>query len=271
MRQHKQEVIPGYMDRAVEFFARQPAGQRILDIPAGNGKLTRMLREQGHSVTPADINLQAEDFVLADMTRKLPFPDESFDGVICLEGIEHVLNPFLLIGELLRVTRIGGHVLVSTPNIMNMYSRLQFLFTGTFYQFHPAQLHDYGPEEQVDRFHISPMSYHRLRYLGDYFGARVAEVSADKAKRAWLAPLFTILQLMGKPWARNLFFHRKYAEYHQRNLEMYQHINSSAVLTGRSLVLVYEKVRASTPVVIEECSPNPLGQELENAQANQAA
>ena len=156
MRPHKEGVFPGYMDRAVEYFAKQPAGQHILDLPAGNGKLTRVLRSQGHKVTPADINLQEEDFVYADMTKRLPFADNTFDGVICLEGVEHVLNPFLLIGELIRVSKIGGHVIVSTPNIMNMWSRLQFLMTGTFYQFHPAQLHDYEPHEAVDRFHISP-------------------------------------------------------------------------------------------------------------------
>ncbi|MBR9802270.1 MAG: class I SAM-dependent methyltransferase [Rubinisphaera brasiliensis] len=252
MRPHKEGVFPGYMDRAVEYFAKQPAGQHILDLPAGNGKLTRVLRSQGHKVTPADINLQEEDFVYADMTKRLPFADNTFDGVICLEGVEHVLNPFLLIGELIRVSKIGGHVIVSTPNIMNMWSRLQFLMTGTFYQFHPAQLHDYEPHEAVDRFHISPMSYHRLRYLGDYFGARVAEVQSDKAKKAWLSPVYRGLNLLGKGWARSLFFSKKYEQYRDRNTEIYNHINSWPALTGRSLVMVYEKVRETTPILIED-------------------
>ena len=250
MKEHKKESFPGYMTRAVEIFSRQAPGQHILDLPAGSGKLTKALRAQGHIVTPADINGHAEDFVYADMTCRLPFNDETFDGVVCLEGVEHVLNPFLLIGELLRVSKIGGKVIVSTPNIMNMYSRLQFLFTGTFYQFHPAQLHDYEPHEAVDRFHISPMSYHRLRYLGDYFGAQVAEVHADKAKKAWLAPVYAGLNLLGKPWARALFFNRNYEKYRHRNEQIYGHINSRALLTGRSLVLVYEKVKATTPITI---------------------
>ncbi|MCA8986711.1 MAG: class I SAM-dependent methyltransferase, partial [Planctomycetaceae bacterium] len=176
MRPHKADTFPGYMHEAVDFFSSLPAGQKILDLPAGNGKLTTALRNVGHEVVPGDIALRQEDFVYADMTRKLPFEDETFDGAICLEGIEHVLNPYLLMGELMRVTKVGGHVVISTPNIMNMWSRLQYLFTGTFYQFHPSQLHEYEPDEAVDRFHISPMSYHRMRYLGQFFGGKVAQV-----------------------------------------------------------------------------------------------
>lgn len=245
MRPHKVNIFPGYMEQTLNFFGELPAGQQILDLPSGSGKLTASLRKQGHVVTPADINNHQEDFVYADMTKRLPFDDETFDGVICLEGIEHVLNPYLLLGELIRVSKIGGHVIVSTPNIMNMYSRLQFLFTGTFYQFHPSQLHEYEPGEAVDRFHISPMSYHSMRYLGNYFGAKVAQVRGDKAKRRMLAPLYSAISLVGKLWSRSLFFSKEYAEYQERNQEIYTHINSWGALTGRSIVMVFEKVRST--------------------------
>ncbi len=245
MREHKMESFPGYMQQAVEIFGQKTAGQHILDLPAGSGKLTSALRAQGHQVTPGDINGHAGDFVYADMTKRLPFDDETFDGVICLEGIEHVLNPFLLIGELIRVSKVGGTVIISTPNIMNMWSRLQFLFTGTFYQFHPSQLTDYGPEEAVDRFHISPMSYHSMRYLGDFFGARVAEARADKSKRASLAPVYWTIQNVGKLWSRSLFFSKNYQKNEKRNTEIYQHTNSWSLLTGRSVIMVFEKTRST--------------------------
>ncbi len=252
MRAHKAHIFPGYMKQALDFFADKQPGQQILDLPSGSGKLTAALREQGHLVTPADINNHQEDFVYADMTKRLPFDDETFDGVICLEGIEHVLNPFLLLGELIRVSKIGGHVIVSTPNIMNMYSRLQFLFTGTFYQFHPAQLHDYEPDEAVDRFHISPMSYHSMRYLGNYFGAKVAQVKGDKPKRGFLMPVYAGISLAGKLWSRSLFFSKKYDQYQERNADIYKDINSKGALTGRSIVMVFEKTRATQYFCAEE-------------------
>lgn len=245
MRSHKADIIPGYMQQTIAFFRNRPEGQRILDLPAGNGKLTAALRALGHEVVPADINLQQSDYVFADMTKRLPFDDESFDGTICLEGIEHVPNPYLLIGELIRVSRIGGHVVISTPNIMNMWSRLQFLLTGTFHQFHPAQLRDYEPQDVVDRFHISPMSYHTMRHLGSFFGARVAGVRGDKVKRAFLAPLYVAIQALGRLWSHQLYFSKKYGRYAERNLEIYRHTNSWPLLTGRSVILIFQKTRAT--------------------------
>jgi len=247
------------MHQALNYFEEQPKGQHILDLPASSGKLTRALRKQGHIVTPGDINGHEDDFVYTDMTKRLPFEDETFDGVVCLEGIEHVLNPFLLLGELIRVSKVGGHVIVSTPNIMNMYSRLQFLFTGTFYQFHPSQLHDYGPEEAVDRFHISPMSYHSMRYLGKHFGARVAEVRGDKVKKRMLAPLYAMISLAGKLWSRSLFFSKSYAQYRQRNEEIYRHVNSWPVMTGRSIVMVFEKTRSTQAFCLEGTKDSQSG------------
>lgn len=252
MRPHKTKIFPGYIEQALKFLAEQQPGRHILDLPAGSGKLAEALRKQGHSVTPADINLQQQDFVYADMTKRLPFADETFDDVVCLEGIEHVLNPFLLLGELIRVSKIGGHVVVSTPNIMNMYSRLQFLFTGTFYQFHPAQLHNHGPDEAIDRFHISPISYHSMRYLGEYFGAKVAEVRGDKVKRRILSPLYVAISLVGKLWSRPLFFSKKYAKYRERNEEIYRHINSWSALAGRSVVMVFKKTRSTQAICLGE-------------------
>jgi SAM-dependent methyltransferase len=246
MRPHKANNFTGYMQKAVEHFAALPAGQELLDIPAGNGQVTDALRRAGHRVVPADINLARPDYVYADMTGRLPFDDETFDGVVCLEGIEHVLNPFHLLGELTRVCRVGGRMLISTPNIMCMYSRLQFLLSGTFYQFHPAQLAEIGPAEVRDRFHVAPMSYHTLRYLGEYFGARVVKVDGDRLKgRAWL-PIYLLILLVGKLWSRRLFFSRRYRANRERNLRIYRQSHSRPALFSRSIILVFEKTRRST-------------------------
>lgn len=245
MRPHKADIIPGYMQQTLAFFREQPEGLRILDLPAGNGKLTLALRTLGHDAVPADIDCRQDDYVYADMTKRLPFDDESFDGVICLEGIEHVLNPYLLLGELIRVAKVGGYIAISTPNIMNMWSRLQFLLTGTFHQFHPAQLHEYEARDVVDRFHVSPMSYHTLRSLGAFFGARVAEVRGDKVKRAFLVPFYLLIQGLGKLWSHRLYFSKKYEQYADRNEEIYRHTHSWPLITGRSVILIFQKTQAT--------------------------
>ncbi|MCD4719849.1 MAG: class I SAM-dependent methyltransferase [Desulfobacula sp.] len=87
----------------------------------------------GHKVVCADINKENTDFVFADMSQPLSFKDNEFDIVICMEGIEHVLEPVRLISELCRICKAKGKIFITTPNIQNMYSRFQFLCTGTFY------------------------------------------------------------------------------------------------------------------------------------------
>ena len=47
---------------------------------------------------------------------ELPFPDRSFDLVTSFQVLEHVPDPMVFLGELSRVTRPGGRVILATPN-----------------------------------------------------------------------------------------------------------------------------------------------------------
>jgi SAM-dependent methyltransferase len=47
-----------------------------------------------------------------------PFPDQSFDTVVCCEVIEHMtVDPMALMSELNRVCKPGGFLVMTTPNI----------------------------------------------------------------------------------------------------------------------------------------------------------
>src|SRR5918911_1517556 len=68
------------------------------------------------------------DVVSADF---LPFPDESFDLVMCIEGFHYVPDPKQGVAEIRRVLRPGGHALISVPLVWE-YDRtiLEHRFTG---------------------------------------------------------------------------------------------------------------------------------------------
>jgi SAM-dependent methyltransferase len=52
--------------------------------------------------------------VFADGAR-LPFADATFDNVVCLEVLEHVPDPAIVIAEIARVLRPGGQAWLSMP------------------------------------------------------------------------------------------------------------------------------------------------------------
>ena len=53
---------------------------------------------------------------LADASAPLPVGDGEYDCVVCLELLEHLPAPLTLLGELRRVLRAEGRLVVSVPN-----------------------------------------------------------------------------------------------------------------------------------------------------------
>jgi len=214
---------------------------KALDLPAGNGLLADRLRKCGHTVVCADINREKPDYVLADMNEPLPFADEEFDAVFCLEGLEHTLDPAVLIGELCRVTAVNGRIILSVPNIQNVFSRLKFLCTGFFYQFSPWGSFHRGQKEKKDRGHISSLTYLQLRYLFGYHGARVLALDGDRWKKKWLIPLLLPPLAFGWVWARVELSKQPPAQRSEESRAMLHDLFSLPVLFSRSLVLVFQK------------------------------
>ena len=236
----------GYMEVVAGHFADQPKGLRILDLPAGNGLLADALRSMGHIVVCGDINRERADYQYVDMAAPLPFGDGEFDAVVCLEGLEHLVDPVQMIAQLVRVTRPHGKIVVSTPNVMNFYSRLQYLFTGTPYQFNPAAVPEIVAGASADRGHVFPLSYFQLRYLFAQHGADVRRVLGDRYKRKLLFPLYIMILPLAALWSALLLLRQGDGRYPARNRELYAHSLSARLLYSRSLVLVLEKRDAVT-------------------------
>lgn len=109
----------------------------ILDIGSGIGVFPGAMVRLGHNVTSADIatNNQAwieghgvETVYLDILTQPFPFPDNSFDPVTMFDVSEHLHgSPRHALGEIFRILRPGGHIVVETPNIANLRRRLVLL------------------------------------------------------------------------------------------------------------------------------------------------
>ena len=107
----------------------------VLDIGCGDGFLLKKLLEKnknikaiGLDISPVALEKAKENGINCmslDITEKLPFDDNSFDSILLLDVLEHMLQPFLVLKEAVRVA--GKYVYISVPNFVSLPARLQVL------------------------------------------------------------------------------------------------------------------------------------------------
>jgi SAM-dependent methyltransferase len=97
---------------------RLPDAQ-LLDVGDTDGLILRNLGKTGigFNLSQAALeNIRAHDVeAVGGDGHGLPFPDGSFDGVLCFETLEHVESPHQVLTELARVCRPDGRVFVTIP------------------------------------------------------------------------------------------------------------------------------------------------------------
>jgi SAM-dependent methyltransferase len=108
------------------FLDALPVGASVLDVGGGHAQITPPLLEAGYEVTVAgsDPSCSARlqpwlsggrcKFEVADL-RALPYPDRSFDAVVCLRLLPHSVDWTGLLGELCRVA--SRSVIVDYPSL----------------------------------------------------------------------------------------------------------------------------------------------------------
>ena len=104
--------------------AALPTPGRVLDAGGGTGRVANAIREHAGEVVIADPSLGM--LRQADRTRlglacshseSLPFPGETFERVIMVDALHHVIQQGQTAREMYRVLKPGGRIVIEEPDI----------------------------------------------------------------------------------------------------------------------------------------------------------
>lgn len=104
-------------------------GRRLLDVGCGTGHHMASLRERGFEVAGVDgseemiaharANNPGAHIKVADVDS-LPFPDSSFDFVLCIEVLRYLPDFTRCVNEIARVLKPGGVCLVTAAPLLSL-------------------------------------------------------------------------------------------------------------------------------------------------------
>lgn len=128
--------------RTVATLLRERSASGVLaDIGCGGGNLWREVgpsfaRCIGVDAVRYDGLPVSVEFLAADLDRlPLPLGDKTADVVAAVEVVEHLENPRAFCRELVRLTRPGGWVVVTTPNQLSLLSLITLTVKQRFSAF----------------------------------------------------------------------------------------------------------------------------------------
>lgn len=180
----------GIHSKVLEIFKSFPTGW-ILDAPSGQGALSSKLEEIGFKAFLGDIerdNLLYRNSrcVQLNLNRPLPFQPQTFDYIVCLEGIEHLENPHLLICEFSKALKPDGYLIITTPNVMTIKSRWRYFFYSylDFFRYiGPVPLTERHQIEEYDHQHINPIFYAEIKFILEKYGFRIEKIETNRLVR----------------------------------------------------------------------------------------
>ena len=229
-------------------------GARIVDVGAGEGYFSKMVGDR----VRADLKRSPESMLAAcdlfpeffrysgircdpiNADGSLPYAADSFDVACSLEVIEHIKDQFAFARELYRVVKPGGVAIVSTPNVLNLNSRVRYLHSGFTVLFDPLHLSSEDPRHTGG--HINPVPYYYLAYQLRRAGFRSVSVQYDRFKTSARALLAAWGPFIGVAHA---LFRRKLAakkpDVNAENADLLREQGSVSMLTSRSVIAVATK------------------------------
>lgn len=242
----------GVHDKVFDLIGKLP-GSVIFDAPTGYGALTDKLLQAGKRVTAADIDIekfQADrkhpnlSLLRLDLTDPhLPVASDAFDIAVCVEGVEHLENQWMLARNLCRLLKPEGYLIISTPNILNFRSRVRFFLEGRYEFFKRPLVRGVSPEHDLDTYHIAPVSFFELQFILESSGLSILQVHANKYSSR------NLISTLLKPLYKLIYAYKDSRDRKRGRgnyADLYRLILSDEIYYGETLIIVAQKMVANS-------------------------
>lgn len=223
---------------------------KVLDLGAGEGFFSYLLAERllrnncnplveyisACDLFPEDYKFEKIKCDYCDFNTSLPYNSNTFNAVCSVEVIEHIENIFHFCREIYRILKPDGIAIITTPNILNVNSRLRTFTTGFPLLYNPLPILSKDPKDLGG--HINPISPYYLAYSFKKAGFKMIKFHTDRLKNSakLLLPLFYLpIKISEKISFKK--FEKKNKYIHKENDDIISNINSMKLLLGRTLII----------------------------------
>lgn len=214
-----------------------PPGTLVLDAGCAQGFFSYEMMKRGYRVVMTDWLGEAKPKTVQDMARafrkgrapfrffgsdlrRLPFRDDTFDGILCSDVLEHIPEDEAALGELVRILKPGGTLIISTPAAGLHKGRFKGVFRWLVHRtplrhlpwwdrvyLYPdsmmrskGHLREYTPELWMKKVRRAGLEFEEFRWEYKAFGALALEVTHSFGPLHVLGPAGALYFVLVKPW-----------------------------------------------------------------------
>ncbi len=185
-----------YADKTGNYFAKarteiepllprtRASALHVLEIGCSEGHTLEWLKKSGRFAWAAGVEPYAElratpgtvdRFFKLDIEEALPdLQAASVDLILCLDVLEHLVDPWKTLRRLDALLKPGGMWIISVPNIRNYHILSDLAFRGRF---------NYADDGILDRTHLRFFTRSSAIQLAETTGAKVQQVLLPDTQR----------------------------------------------------------------------------------------
>ncbi|MGW8228550.1 MAG: class I SAM-dependent methyltransferase [Gammaproteobacteria bacterium] len=241
------EIVLNKTISIIKTFNAQGKTPVLMEIGSGQGyflhELESNLNAKGLNCVIESGDIEPEQMVSDTINTHIFNAQDEFnlsrkyDLIIAIDLLEHIENPFHFIREIAKSLIPNGQVILTSPNILSIRSRLRFLLTGCYDYFRRPY-----NEHRLNMGHVNPINAIQLNYILRKNGFLCKSIqgntmSLDSIIYAPIIPFIILFTYI------HYIFREKNKKQKERNRELAGLILKPSVLFGKSAIYHYVRER----------------------------